>query len=89
MWRAYVNACTVSPNDMQLLKEAAVVAMKMGKSQSAVKFYSRALALSSVNTRDYTVLDGLINSLNRAGMPKSAAVYQRYRDAVSASTRRR
>ena len=89
MWRAYVNACTVSPNDMQLLKEAAVVAMKMGKSQSAVKFYSRALALSSVNTRDYTVLDGLINALNRAGMPKSAAVYQRYRDAVSASTRRR
>ena len=87
--RAYVNACKVSPRDVQLLRDAAEVTFKMGNTPLAARFYSRALAFASVNTRDYTVIDGLINALNRAGLAKSAAVYQRYRDAVKASTPRR
>ncbi len=87
--RAYVNACTVSPKDVQLLKEAAAVAMRMGKAPLAARFYSRALAFASVNTRDYTVLDGLIISLKKAGRPKSAAVYQSYRAAISGPVAKR
>ena len=55
----------------------------------AARFYSRALAFASVNTRDYTVLDGLIISLKKAGRPKSAAVYQSYRAAISGPVAKR
>ena len=83
--RAYVKACTVSPRDVQLLKEAAATAWGMGNAPLAARLYSRALAFASVSSRDYTVIDGLIKALKKSGAVKSAAVYQDYRNAISKS----
>lgn len=78
-FKAYCQACDLSPSAVQTFITAGDLAMKLGSFASAAKLYSRAMAASPTNT---TVVDGLIRALTKSGDGKTAAVYQRYRDTI-------
>lgn len=77
----YRAACSLRPNALATLRAAGELAAKLGRHQTAVEIYSRAMA---ANANDVTAIDGLIRALRKVGRTKDANVYQGYRDAIAA-----
>ena len=79
--RAYALYCQAASlrTYVKTMIAAGDLAMKLGKWASAATHYSRAMAAKPT---DLTAIDGLIRALQKCGNRKSAAIYQRYRDAI-------
>lgn len=75
----YREGCHLRPSGKALFIQTGDLAMKIGKYASAVDLYSRAVA---ANPRDITAIDCLIRALRKAGVPKSDAIYQAYRETI-------
>lgn len=78
---AFVTACQLKPGDTETALAAGELAARLGQHATAVKIYSQALAYTRTNI---TVIDGLIRALRKAGRGSEAALYQGYRDFLSA-----
>lgn len=77
---AYNAACHLRSSAVTTFLDAAQLAMDLKKYQSAVELYSRAMAANSRNT---TAIDGMIRALRKCDRPKTAAIYQKYRDSIA------
>lgn len=81
---AYNAACHLRSSAVSTFLDAAQLAMDLKKYQSAVELYSRAMAANSRNT---TAIDGMIRALRKCDKPKTAAIYQKYRDTIAPARR--
>lgn len=82
--KSWKTACQLRPSSKDTLIHTGEIATKLGDSMSAVEAYSRAVAAAP---NDLGAIDGLIRALRKAGRPKSAEVYQLYRDDIAAKGR--
>ena len=84
---SYKNACTLRPSAVSTFLATGALAGRLGYHAQAVQVYSRALA---ANPTSVEALDGLIRSLKRVGSKTSLAqAYQRYRDSLVSSKRKK
>jgi len=83
----YRLACALSPGAVATFLEAGDLASKIGMYGQAVEIYSRAVAANPVSL---SAIDGLIRALRKVGgRQKEAAAYQRYRDFVASTLKKK
>ena len=80
----YTAAAKLRPSSRDTLMICGDLAVRIGNHTSAKEAYSRVVA---ARPTDISAIDGLIRALQRCGSPKSAAIYQKYRDGLPARTR--